>query len=158
MQKCTPTLYGEETEKVLPDDNILRIPVEPVTLPCSECGSENYPNVHYVLAGFDGVLCKTCLNKELATINAVLKREQKLGYDDDFLEAIKTENWHRTDILHTPTMEVKLEDGQLEMTLPDCQFTLGREQTEALARFLSEHLKLSPLAPMEDLPDNLQEP
>lgn len=78
----------KEAKKELSDDSILRIPVEPVSLPCSECGAEHYPNYRYELVGLSGVLCKPCLNKELATINAVLRKEQEdKGFDEDFLEA-----------------------------------------------------------------------
>lgn len=62
------------------EPDILRIPVEPVILPCSECGSENYPNYHYELAGMSGVLCKKCLGVEIANLNMVLNTEE------DYLE------------------------------------------------------------------------
>lgn len=72
------------------NDNVLHIPVEPVSLPCSECGGENYPNYRYELVGMSGVLCKPCLSKELATINAVLQNEQSQEpWDTDLLEAVK---------------------------------------------------------------------
>ncbi len=128
-------------------DNILRIPVEPVNKPCSECGSTNYPNLHYVLAGFDGILCKPCLSKELATINATLFSEQELTFEDtlqsidptldDFLEAIKPENWTRTSGVHTPTADVSiLETGNVQFTLPDSQFELNPQEADALVRYL----------------------
>jgi hypothetical protein len=43
------------------ESNALLIPVEPVSVPCSECGSETYPNFKYELVGLSGVLCKPCL-------------------------------------------------------------------------------------------------
>src|SRR5260370_16139700 len=72
------------------EDNTLRIPVEPVVLPCDECQGEAYPNYRYELVGMSGVLCKPCLNKELATINAALKSEQSQEPgNEDVLEAVK---------------------------------------------------------------------
>jgi hypothetical protein len=120
------------------DDNTLRIPVEPVPLPCDECKGENYPNYRYELVGMSGVLCKPCLNKELATINAALSSEQEdKGYDTDFLEAIKPENWTRTSGLHTPTADVSiLETGNVQFTLPDSQFELSMQEVDALVRYL----------------------
>jgi len=120
-----------------PDNNILRIPVEPVNKPCSECGSTNYPNLHYVLAGFDGILCKPCLSKELATINAALNSQQEdRGYDEDFLEAIKPENWHSTAILHTPTMEAVLKNDMLIARVDGSELVLDAIETKDLAHWL----------------------
>lgn len=48
---------------------VLSIPVEPVILPCEECHGENYPNWRYEAVGISGVLCKPCLDKEVASIN-----------------------------------------------------------------------------------------
>src|SRR5260370_22145464 len=124
------------------EGNTLRIPVEPVVLPCDECKSEAYPNYRYELVGMSGVLCKPCLNKELATINAALKSEQEdRGYDEDFLEAIKPENWTRTSELHTPTADVSiLETGNVQFTLPDSQFELNPQEADALVRYLFREL------------------
>jgi len=45
----------------------LRIPVEPVALPCERCYRENYPNYRNDLIRIDGVLCRPCLERETAT-------------------------------------------------------------------------------------------
>jgi len=62
------------------EPDVLRIPVEPVILPCEECHSENYPNYRYELAGMSGVLCKKCLDLEVANVNMVLNSTE------DYLE------------------------------------------------------------------------
>jgi len=124
------------------EDNTLRIPVEPVVLPCDECQGEAYPNYRYELVGMSGVLCKPCLNKELETINAVLSKEQEdRGYDEDFLEALKLENWTCTSMLHTPTADIQvLDSGNVQFTLPDSQFELKPVEANALIRYLFREL------------------
>ena len=135
------------------EDNTLHVHVTPTEAACTECGKS--PSLQWNMYGMTGILCRDCLGRDIGDINQVLQSPQEATHED-FLEALKPENWGRTDILHTPTMEVKFEDGQLEMILPDCQFTLDREQTEALARFLSEHVKFPPVTPIEDFPNDFQ--
>ena len=54
------------------NSSVLVIPTAPLILPCEECHSENYPNLRYSAVGIEGVLCRSCLIKELASINFVL--------------------------------------------------------------------------------------
>jgi len=72
---------------------------------------------------------------------------------DDFMELLNPDNFDRTDVLHTPTMEAKLENGELQMTLPYGKFLLNAESTKMLTRFLSEHVKVDPLPPAGDFED-----
>jgi len=72
---------------------------------------------------------------------------------DDFMEALNPDNFDRTDILHTPTMEAKFEDGDLMITLPYGKFLLNAENTKMLTRFLSERVKVDPLPPAGDFDD-----
>ncbi len=58
------------------DNNSLKIPVVQVNKPCEECNSTNYPNLQYTLAGFTGVLCRKCLNKEMENINRSLNNQE----------------------------------------------------------------------------------
>jgi hypothetical protein len=75
---------------------------------------------------------------------------------DDFMEQLNPDNFDRTDILHTPTMESRLEDGELMVTLPYGKFLLNAEDTKMLTRFLSERVKLDPSPPSEDFPEDYQ--
>jgi hypothetical protein len=59
----------------------LHVPVTRVNVPCSECGSTNYPNLKYSMPEVEalapgmgtGVLCRKCLNTVVAQINQALK-------------------------------------------------------------------------------------
>ena len=135
------------------EDNTLHVQATPINAACTECGKS--PALEWNMYGMTGILCQECLAREVDNANLALQTGLAFN-SQDFLEALDVSNWHQTDILHTPTMEVKYEDGQLEMTLPDCQFTLDREQTIALARFLADHVKLPPVEPIEDFPDDFQ--
>jgi len=52
-------------------DNILRIPVRKTSQPCEECGTS--PALQYELVGITGILCRSCLQKEVDRVNKALK-------------------------------------------------------------------------------------
>ncbi|SRR6266571_811554 len=66
-----------------------------------------------------------------------LQSEQDGPTHQDFLDALNPENWQQTSMLHTPTVDVSvLDSGNVQFTLPDCQFELKPDETEALVRYL----------------------
>ncbi|SRR6266487_645301 len=89
--------------------------------------------------------------------------EQKQPYDpfehlttgDDFIEALKPENWTETIKLHTPSLEATLLDGgrvELMLLFPDGYHitTLKRSDVEALTRFLDQYAGVEPLPASTD--------
>ncbi len=73
---------------------------------------------------------------------------------DDFMEQLNPDNFDKIDGLHTPTMQVWLENGCLMVTVPHGKFVLNVEDTKQLTRFLSERVKVDPLPPSEDFPED----
>ncbi len=70
---------------------------------------------------------------------------------DDFMEALKPENWMEITTLHTPTLEATLDGGRLILLFPDGQRKqLGRSDVEALTRFLVKSAGVEPLPAGED--------
>lgn len=51
------------------------IPVIRVNKPCEECGKT--PALEYNLVGITGVLCDSCLNKEVEKVNDALEKTSK---------------------------------------------------------------------------------
>lgn len=51
------------------------IPVRRVNAPCEECGVS--PALEYELVGIKGVLCETCLNKEVVKVNRAIEETAK---------------------------------------------------------------------------------
>jgi len=72
---------------------------------------------------------------------------------DDFMEQLNPDNFDKIDGLHTPTMQVWLENGCLMVALPDGKFVLNTEDTKLLTSFLSERVKVDPLPPAGDFED-----
>jgi hypothetical protein len=149
---CGDVLIASLVETGDEDPN-LHIQTTPIDAACTECGKS--PAIEWNMYGMTGILCQECLAKEVGNANLALQTGQFFS-GLDFLEALKTENWGQTFILHTPTMEVKLEDNNLTLTLPDCEVELNAENTETLTRFLIDHVKLPPVEPIEDFPDDFQ--
>jgi hypothetical protein len=83
-------------------------------------------------------------------------RRYAMSKADDFMELLNPDNFDRTDILHTPTMEAKLGNGELTLTVPYGKFLLNAENTQMLTRFLSERVKVDPLPPAGDFPEDYQ--
>lgn len=59
------------------ESNVLHVQTTPVNAACTECGKS--PSLQWNLYGMTGILCKDCLGKEIANINAVLQSEQEKG-------------------------------------------------------------------------------
>ena len=76
-------------------------------------------------------------------------------FDDlSFEEEINPANWQEEIILHTPTFEALLKpDGTLWLSGPALAEGFSVEATQALARFLSERVKLPPIEPPYDFSD-----
>jgi hypothetical protein len=73
---------------------------------------------------------------------------------EDFIEALKPENWTEEQILHTPTFEAHIQpDGTLFLRGPALHEGFSVEAVQALTRFLSERVKLPPLEPTYDFSD-----
>ncbi len=70
---------------------------------------------------------------------------------NDFIEALKPENWTETTALRTPTLQATLQDGLLTLAFPDGQArVLIRSDVEALTRFLHQYAGVEPLPAAED--------
>lgn len=52
----------------------LHVPVKRTSQPYEECGHS--PDLQYELAGITGVLCKTCLQKEVDNVNRALQKTE----------------------------------------------------------------------------------
>jgi hypothetical protein len=71
---------------------------------------------------------------------------------DDFMEALKPENWQETLRLHTPTLEAILQEGSLTLLFPDGERRqLVRSDVEALTRFLDQYAGVQPLPAPDDV-------
>lgn len=58
-------------------DDALKIPVKPVSKPCEECRSTDYPNLQYSLVGISGVLCRKHLEEVIAQAQHALDAASK---------------------------------------------------------------------------------
>lgn len=59
--------------------DVLHVPVKNSQEPCSECGkpaTAEVPNLEYTLVGISGVLCRVCIEREVAGINGKLQEQQ----------------------------------------------------------------------------------
>jgi CRISPR/Cas system-associated protein Csm6 len=68
--------------------------------------------------------------------------------DLDMQRELETANWTVTAMMHTPTLDAHLNEERTRLTLQFAsghQETLGRQDIEALARFLSENAQVGPL-------------
>jgi hypothetical protein len=66
----------------------------------------------------------------------------------DLAAELDPAKWTETDLLHTPTLDARLSDERTQLTLQFAsghQGTLGREDIEALTRFLQENAQVAPL-------------
>ena len=75
---------------------------------------------------------------------------------DDFMEQLNPDNFDKIEGLHTPTMQLWLENGCLMLTVPSGKFVLNVEDTKQLTRFLSERVKVDPLPPAGEFPEDYQ--
>jgi hypothetical protein len=75
---------------------------------------------------------------------------------DDFMDLSNLDNFDKIDGLYTPTMQVWLENGCLMVMLPDGKLVLNAEDTKMLTRFLLDRVKVDPLPPAGDFPEDYQ--
>ena len=76
-----------------------------------------------------------------------------MSQSDDFMDLFNLDNFDKIDGLHTPTMQVWLENSCLMLTVPYGKFVLNAEDTKLLTGFLSERVKLDPQPPAGDFED-----
>lgn len=72
---------------------------------------------------------------------------------DDFMQALKPENWQELQRLHTPTLEAVLVNERLYLLFPNGERRqLERSDVEVLTRFLDQYANVPPLpAPDESI-------